>query len=108
MENSVLISGTGTAVPNPLSKRSIPELLAPLDELARKSANFSRQQVVHFQSQGERHELPRYLFVGPQGGDAPIRIGIFAGIHGDEPEGSHAMVLFLQMLDQKPELAKGY
>ena len=33
------------------------------------------------------YELPRYLFIGPKGGDDTIRVGLFAGIHGDEPEG---------------------
>ncbi len=51
---------------------------------------------------------PRYLFIGPQGGDTPIRIGIFAGIHGDEPEGVHALVQFIKLLEAKPEFAAGY
>jgi len=52
--------------------------------------------------------LPRYLFVGPTGGDTPIRIGIFAGIHGDEPEGVRAVIQFLKLLEAKPDLAAGY
>ena len=55
-----------------------------------------------------RIRLPRYLFLGPKGGDDPIRIGIFAGIHGDEPAGSYAAVSLLQMLERQPEIAKGY
>lgn len=57
---------------------------------------------------GETYVLPRYLFVGPRGGDTPIRIGIFAGIHGDEPEGIHAVIQFIQLLERRPELATGY
>jgi murein peptide amidase A len=52
--------------------------------------------------------LPRYLFVGPKGGDEPLRLGIFAGVHGDEPEGIHALVQFLTLLEEQPELAAGY
>jgi hypothetical protein len=52
--------------------------------------------------------LPRYLFIGPRGGDDPIRIGLFAGLHGDEPEGSHAIGRFLSLLENEPELARGY
>ncbi len=59
-------------------------------------------------SGGETYELPRYLFVGPRGGDTPIRVGIFAGIHGDEPEGVRAVVQFIKLLEAKPELATGY
>jgi len=55
-----------------------------------------------------RIRLPRFLFIGPKGGDDPIRIGIFAGIHGDEPAGAYAAVSLLQMLERDPEIAKGY
>ena len=61
-----------------------------------------------FEAGGETCTLSRYLFVGPKGGDTPIRIGIFAGIHGDEPEGVRAVVQFLKLLEAKPELATGY
>ena len=61
-----------------------------------------------FETGGETYTLPRYLFVGPKGGDTPIRLGIFAGIHGDEPEGVRAVVQFLKLLEAKPELASGY
>src|SRR5450631_2379291 len=89
-------------------RRSIGELLAPLDKIAATSPNLVANYEAHFESNGERYELPRYLFVGPRGGDTPIRIGIFAGIHGDEPEGVHAIVQFIKLLEAKPELAAGY
>ena len=57
---------------------------------------------------GESYELPRYLFIGPKGGGDVIRLGLFAGIHGDEPEGVHALIQFLKLLEDKPELATGY
>ena len=37
-----------------------------------------------------------------------IRIGIFAAIHGDEPQGALAVRQFAARLHQNPELAKGY
>ena len=89
-------------------RRSIGELLAPLDKIAATSPNLVANYEAHFESNGDRYELPRYLFVGPKGGDTPIRIGIFAGIHGDEPEGVHAIVQFIKLLEAKPELAAGY
>jgi protein MpaA len=98
-----------TNTPSPLAqRRSIGELLAPLDKIAATSPNLVANHEAHFESDGERYELPRYLFVGPRGGDTPIRIGIFAGIHGDEPEGVHAIVQFIKLLEAKPELAAGY
>jgi len=89
-------------------RRSIADLLAPLDQIAAISPNLVANHDARFEANGESYELPRYLFVGPQGGDTPIRIGIFAGIHGDEPEGVHAAVRFIQLLEAKPELAAGY
>jgi protein MpaA len=89
-------------------RRSIAELLAPLEQIAANSPNLVANHDARFEVDGESYELPRYLFVGPRGGDTPIRIGIFAGIHGDESEGVHALVQFIKLLEAKPELATGY
>ena len=88
--------------------RSLGELLAPLDKIAATSPNLVANYEARFETGGESYELPRYLFVGPRGGDTPIRVGIFAGIHGDEPEGVHALIQFIKLLEAKPELATGY
>jgi hypothetical protein len=102
-------SSIKTAKQSPrVRRRSIGELLAPLDKIAATSPNLVANYEAHFESGGERYELPRYLFVGPRGGDTPIRVGIFAGIHGDEPEGVHAVIQFIKLLEAKPELAAGY
>ena len=90
-------------------RRSIADLLAPLDEIvASHSPNFIAQHSEAFEVNGESYRLPRYLFIGPQGGDAPIRLGIFAGIHGDEPEGSYAIIQLARALEARPDLATGY
>jgi murein peptide amidase A len=89
-------------------RRSIAELLAPLEQIAANSPNLVANHDAHFQVGDENYELPRYLFVGPRGGDTPIRVGIFAGIHGDEPEGTYALVQFIRLLEMNPELAAGY
>jgi hypothetical protein len=89
-------------------RRSIAELLAPLEEIAAHSPNLVANHDARFEVNGADYELPRYLFVGPRGGDTPIRVGIFAGVHGDEPEGVHAVVQFIKLLESKPELAAGY
>jgi hypothetical protein len=89
-------------------RRSISDLLAPLEEIAATSANLVANHEARFNIGGEAYELPRYLFVGPRGGDTPIRVGIFGGIHGDEPEGVHAIVRFIQFLEASPEIATGY
>jgi len=88
--------------------RSVAELLAPLESIAVRSPSLVAIRGAQFTSGGQGYELPRYLFIGPKGGDDAIRLGIFAGIHGDEPEGVHALIQFLKLLEAKPELATGY
>ena len=90
------------------AQRSIASLLAPLDRLAVGSSSLVPKPGATFRVGGRTCELPRYLFLGPTGGDDPIRIGLFAAIHGDEPEGAYALVRFLELLEQRPELAAGY
>jgi murein peptide amidase A len=94
--------------PLPARRRSIADLLAPLEQIAARSPNLVVNKEAQFEMGGETYTLPRYLFIGPKGGDTPIRLGIFAAIHGDEPEGAHAVVRFLKLLEAKPELADGY
>ncbi len=54
------------------------------------------------------YSLEQYLFVGPRGGGDYFRIGIFAGMHGDESAGVFAAIRFLQELAENPNLARGY
>jgi murein peptide amidase A len=89
-------------------RRALKELLAPLDQIAARSPSLIANHGAKFVCGGEAHELPRYLFIGPKGGDEPIRVGLFAGIHGDEPEGVHALLKFLTLLESQPEIATGY
>jgi len=89
-------------------RRSLSEFFAPLEKIAAESPNVVAHHDAHFKFNGESYELTRYSFVGPEGGDTPIHIGIFAGVHGDEPEGAHALVQFIRMLEARPELARGY
>jgi hypothetical protein len=108
-KNMTIAAPLQTAVkPTRQPSRSIAELLAPLEKIAATSPNLVANHDARFEVDGENYELPRYLFVGPRGGDTPIRVGIFAGIHGDEPEGVHALVQFIKLLEAKPELATGY
>ncbi len=92
----------------PTRRRNIADLLAPLEKIAEHSFNLIANHDASFKVGNKTYGLPRYLFVGPKGGDAPIHVGIFAGIHGDEPEGFHAVIQFIKMLEAKPELATGY
>ncbi len=96
-----------TTNPN-AARRAISEFLAPLEKIAAQSANLVAQHGPRFKIGAEVYQLPRYVLVGPEGGDVPIHLGIFAGIHGDEAEGAYALVQFIRILEAKPELAAGY
>ena len=89
-------------------RQSLDELLGRLEQIAASSPNLIISHGANFEVDGEIYELPRYVFIGPQAGAEPVRIGLFAGIHGDEPEGVQALVRFVEHLEAKPELAAGY
>jgi len=59
MGTSVLHSNSVTKKPSP-SRRSIADLLAPLDAMVATSPSFVRQTGNSFEIDGERYELPRY------------------------------------------------
>lgn len=52
--------------------------------------------------------LERYEFLGPKAAHDSIRIGLFTGIHGDEPAGPIAAARLLAQLHANPALATGY
>lgn len=89
-------------------KRSVARLLEPLDRIAESSRHLISKSLGQFESAGGAYSLPRYLYVGPKGGGDILRLGIFATIHGDEPEGALALGRFLAALEARPELAQGY
>ena len=107
MSNSTLTAPAVTTVPPPLVRRPIDRLLSPLDELALGSSHFLRKPIGQ-SADCENGILPRYFFLGPRGGGDYLRLGIFATIHGDEPEGALALSRFLSHLEKNPDLAKGY
>lgn len=88
--------------------RSVGESVAVLDQLSATSASLVRKPLPSFEVRGREYYIPRYLFLGPKGGAEPIRVGFFAGVHGDEPEGSFALIDFVQLLEEKSEIAKDF
>ena len=83
-------------------------LLAQLDQIAESSDHLFKKSFGRFESAGQSLQLPRYVFLGPRGGGDTIRLGLFATIHGDEPEGALALTRLVAALEKNPELAKGY
>ena len=92
-----------TAKENPVDA-----LLAPPVECASRPGSRLRYSPVGEFLHGRcRYRLARFVFQGPPGGH-PIRLGLFAAIHGDEPEGAVALRDFLLQRDDEPARAQGY
>ncbi len=89
-------------------RRSIWRLLRPLDELARGSPHLFAAHLGYNDTLGIAHVLPKYLFAGPGEKGSYLRVGVFAGIHGDEESGVLAVIQFLERLHARPELARSY
>ncbi|MCC6234819.1 MAG: M14 family metallocarboxypeptidase [Verrucomicrobiales bacterium] len=90
----------------PRGPRSADALLARWDALAQDSDHLLRKPLGE-DSEG-RPALPRYLFLGPRGGGDFLRLGLFATLHGDEPEGILALTRLVERLARQPDLARGY
>jgi protein MpaA len=94
---------TAILFPSENGRRSLPGLLAPLKGVAGAHLEW----LGSFQGKAGEYSIPHFCFQGPNSSD-PIRIGIFAAIHGDEPAGALAAVQFLTELAQAPELAENF
>lgn len=64
--------------------------------------------VGRFEFVGASCAIERLRVAGPYAGHDPIRIGLFAGLHGDEPAGCHALVQLAATLLDEPARAAGY
>jgi hypothetical protein len=89
-------------------RRAVDRLLAPLDQIGEQSPHFLSKSLGGFESGGQAYTVPRYVYLGPKGGGDTIRIGVFATIHGDEPEGALALTRFVGELERNREIAKGF
>ena len=83
-------------------------MLGPLYELANSCENLVHSRLGVIGLGTEELELSRFVFNGPRGGGDPVRFGLFAGIHGDEPAGVIALSRLLEQLARRPEMAEGY
>src|SRR5262245_25673703 len=84
-------------------RRSIKEFLTPVIKLP----GVEISALGAFDVNGEKYSLPCFRFCGPNASD-PIRIGLFAAIHGDEPAGALAAVRFLSEMAKEPVLAENF
>ncbi len=83
-------------------RRSLRRVWEPLTDVAGIRTDF-----LPFEINGEAYSLPRLSVSGSRGVD-PIRLGIFAAIHGDEPAGALGIVQLLLEMARQPEWAANY
>src|ERR1700722_12633262 len=97
-------------LPSTKERRSIKELLLPLFLQVGTTAQSLRADSAGFWRAGsERYWLPRFVFRGgEEAGEPIIRLAIFAGLHGDEPAGIHAVMDLLRELEATPFLGRAY
>jgi hypothetical protein len=92
-----------------MTERDLSPLFDRLDTLAGQGgALLRRGSAGEFVVGEKRYEIPRLIFSGPLQGQSAIRLGLFAGLHGDEPSGVEALLLFLTELIRDPSRARGY
>lgn len=89
-------------------QQRISPLLAPLENLAKKSNHLFAAHLHFAEPFGLSGVIPRFLFVGPGDRGNFLRVGIFAGVHGDEMSGIRAAVALLERLSDDPSPALGY
>jgi protein MpaA len=84
-------------------RRSLDRLLKRAGELPSVTSDL----LGSFESAGKEYSIPRFSFSGLKSSD-PIRIGVFAAIHGDEPAGALAAIEFLASLVEHSDLAENF
>ncbi|TAK94997.1 MAG: hypothetical protein EPO07_15875 [Verrucomicrobia bacterium] len=108
MQSVIEKLSTMNSVRSSTERRAVNRLLRPLDQIAEQSPRVISKSLGQFESAGRDYSLPRYVYLGAQGGGDVIRIAIFATVHGDEPEGALALSRFVGELEKNPEIAQGY
>jgi protein MpaA len=100
------LSGSAT-FQDPPSGSSAAKLLGHLDQLSQPRARLYSSPISpppHYRWP----EIPRYIFVGDQPGESEIRLGIFAGLRGEDIAGAKAIVEFIDDLVTIPALGSAF
>lgn len=110
-QGSIKVREAATLVLHSVTKQeqlSIRQLLLPLLTQVVYSRCLSASAVGSWEVGGERHWLPRFSFQRTLVKKPRIKVGIFAGIHGDEPAGILGLMDFVRELDEDPELGRAF
>jgi protein MpaA len=88
-------------------QRSLRKILSPLFREVASAYAWRAESVGFWETPEGRYWMPRLVFRRP-GEEAEIKIGIFAGVHGDEPAGVLALCDFVRALEASPVRGRGY
>lgn len=101
-----------SAVPSSVASADfdLDDVLAELNAVAREKSGWQvRRLRAEQDAPGQGLELMALTFRGPPNpGIEPLRIGLFAGVHGDEPAGTAACLELARQVTAEPALADGY
>lgn len=103
-----LVKTKPTLAPVGREPQSPDRLLRYFDAVADNSRHLLSRAVKKFEVGGAEYGIPRFIWAGPPGGGETFRLGLFATLNGDEPEGAYALTRLLSQLEALPELARGY
>jgi protein MpaA len=88
---------------------SIRRLLLPLFRYVADSRTCWRAESVGlWKVEEERYWMPRLVFSPAPEEEPRLKLAIFAGIHGDEPAGVHALCDLVNTLDRVPAMGRQY
>jgi hypothetical protein len=94
--------------PGQKRRRSIHDLLAPARALAEGSRQLFYMPLEQYVVGADFYQLPSFVFIGPRQGGNYLRLGVFAGIHGDETGGVLGSLAFIKALVKKSRVAEGW
>jgi hypothetical protein len=87
------------------AKSRVSKVLRPLDQLSGTRQHLYTTRILTRRGHRASSQISRYVFEGEQTSESPIRIGIFAGLRGDDEVGPAAVSMFLADLVALPYLA---
>lgn len=86
----------------------IDDLLRPLVTQVSHSKCLTADALGEWQINGRRHCIPKFHFQRTTVVKDRIKVGVFAGIHGDEPAGILGLMDFVRELDEEPEEGRSF
>jgi len=87
---------------------SLRDLLLPLLQLVSESDSLRADSLGYWRSGGDLFFLPRFVFQRTEWAKPRIKVGIFAGLHGDEPGGILGLIELIRALDAHPSVGREY